>query len=513
MVALAAPPEQVRLDRFRDGASDAPPPALPAPLLDEARRWERGVAGLDLTPLLRSYAGRGSRPLAPGRLLAFLLYELQQGHSSPARWARDVHDSRVGGWLLRGLTPSRATLYDFRRRVGPYLEGWHRQVLQQALRRGLTAGRRASADGTLLAAYASRHRLVTAAAVRRRLALLRGVRAADEARQRRRGPGRWLGWLVAAVLLVLGWRRRPRWLAATAAGRARQEGRYRQAARRLAAAAPPRRSAARAVVSLTDPEAALGLDKLQVYRPLYNVQLLHDLDSPLVLGYGVFARQNDLGLLPPLLEQSRRLLGQLPREVAADTGFVEVRTLQWCQREAVTLYAPVRAEAAPPGGLLPRSAFTWLAAEQTYVCPAGHRLRLRSRQWEKRRDGQAVQVLHYRCPAEHCLACPRQAACTRRPATGRTLKRLAEEGLVEQLRQRLRQPAGQQVYALRSRTVERAFGDWKGHRRQVRIRGYGLEVSTTQVGLQALAHNLTVMTAVRPPGAGPQPRLPLPVVT
>ncbi len=41
------------------------------------------------------------------------------------------------------------------------------------------------------------------------------------------------------------------------------------------------------VVSLSDSEAVVALDKEKVFRPLYKVQVLDDLDSPLILGYGV----------------------------------------------------------------------------------------------------------------------------------------------------------------------------------------------------------------------------------
>ena len=40
-----------------------------------------------------------------------------------------------------------------------------------------------------------------------------------------------------------------------------------------------RKKPEKVVVSLSEPEAALGRDKLKVFRPLYNLQLMRDLDS------------------------------------------------------------------------------------------------------------------------------------------------------------------------------------------------------------------------------------------
>ena len=54
-----------------------------------------------------------------------------------------------------------------------------------------------------------------------------------------------------------------------------------------------------------DPAAAVGWDKYKVFRPLYNLQLMRDLDSPLALGYEVFAQNTDGGLFQPMLRRTR----------------------------------------------------------------------------------------------------------------------------------------------------------------------------------------------------------------
>ena len=98
-------------------------------------------------------------------------------------------------------------------------------------------------------------------------------------------------------------------MAATPAGRQAQQRRLERArecldqrqARNRGKRASKRKPQQKVVVSPSDPEAALGRDKEGLYRPLYNVQVVDDLDSPLVLAYEVFAQPNDAGLLGPLL--------------------------------------------------------------------------------------------------------------------------------------------------------------------------------------------------------------------
>jgi len=85
---------------------------LPADHL--ARRIDRAVAMLDLTPLWESYLGVGKKALPPDLLLKLVLFEMHNKRPSPAQWTADARDSEAVRWLLFGLQPSRSRLYDFR---------------------------------------------------------------------------------------------------------------------------------------------------------------------------------------------------------------------------------------------------------------------------------------------------------------------------------------------------------------------------------------------------------------
>ena len=156
---------------------------------------------------------------------------------------------------------------------------------------GLTTASRGSLDGTLIAAHASRHRLVNLSRLRRRLEELDRVIAADKTRQ---DPGPI-----------------PGWMARDPATRQRQRYRFREAQRKLLkeharnARRPrdQRQDAEKIVISTSDFQAALGRDKEKVFRPLYNLQVVQDIESPLVLGYEVFAQATDAGTLMPLRQR------------------------------------------------------------------------------------------------------------------------------------------------------------------------------------------------------------------
>jgi len=96
-------------------------------------------------------------------------------------------------WLGRGIKPSRSRCYAFRDRVGARLHDRNRQVLQGAVALGLTTATSGSLDGTLIAADASRHRLLNLARLDRRLGELDRVISADRAD---RDPGVIPGWMA-----------------------------------------------------------------------------------------------------------------------------------------------------------------------------------------------------------------------------------------------------------------------------------------------------------------------------
>jgi hypothetical protein len=247
----------------------------------------------------------------------------------------------------------------------------------------------------------------------------------------------------------------------------------------------------RLLVSPGDPEAALGLDKEKVFRPLYNVQVIDDLDSPLVLGYEVFAQPNDAGLLGALLGRTQESVGHGLREVVVDPAYAGGADLKAAALAGVTVYAALPQEARTPQ--LPKSAFTWLPQEEVYVCPQGQRLELEWQGKAKRSGPEHVVVQRYRCPPAHCSGCPLAARCAKDPGSGRTVSRSEYEGEVEALRERMDSEEAKALYRLRKQTVELVNADWKGHRKLRRFSGRGLGRARCQVGLLVLAHNLLTL--------------------
>lgn len=452
-----------------------------------ARAVVAALQRLDLTPLFDSYSASGSPPTRPDLMLRIVLIELRRGRTRPNHWFIDTQENEVLKWAGFGIQPSRTAWYDFHTRLGPLLEPWNRQIIEAAIEAGMTEANQAALDGSSYEANASRHRLINQQQLTERLEKLTASCAMDE---------RWESPTDV-----------PAWMANVPETRAAQRRRYERAQERLQQLhgvnnrqdSRRRRPADKIVVSPTDPDAALGRDKFKVFRPLYNVQLLDDLNSPFILAYDVFPQSTDAGTLKPMLGKLDAMAGIALRDLLVDAGYVTANHLAQCDERQITLYGPWqendfgRNDKQSPANTakqIGKEAFVWLPEEQQYVCPQGHRLRWIGQQKRRQADGEFNIVHSYRCSPEHCRGCPLQARCAKNPDRGRAVKRSQHEWLVEKHRARMATDAAKQLYKRRKQTVELGFADIKENRGLRRFPRRGLAHARTHVGLLVLTNNL-----------------------
>jgi transposase len=481
-VRFAEPPWDERSDEWQIRDQQVPAD-------HSAREVVEAMKQLDLTPLFALYLGVGKPPIRPDLMLAVVLIEIRSGHPQPSQWFRDTKENIVLQWASFGIKPSRTCWYDFADRIAPLLERFNVAVIQLALQRGVTQAERVSLDGTAVAANASRYRLLNTTTAEQRLTELESACQADAAE--RSPPDA------------------PKWMAKNPLTREEQRRRYRRARERLIELhavndrqdPKRRRKPEKIVVSTSDPEAALGRDKHNVFRPLYNVQLVRDLDSQLCLGYQVFAQPTDAGTFGPMLERIANWTGVKPKTALVDAGYVTACNLAICDQAGIALYGPWQendfsqkkkkqeAKMRPLG----KEHFTWMPEQNMYRCPEGHSMPWIGHQKRRQSDGQINVVHSYRCSPQHCRACSRQVACSTNPNRGRSVKRSEHEALVEALRARMGTAEGKTLYRLRCQTVELGFADFKQHRSMRQFSGRGRCRAKRQVGLTVLVHNLLVV--------------------
>jgi hypothetical protein len=379
-------------------------------------------------------------------------------------------------WILGGLRPGRSTLYEFQKRFDPIIDSFHIELLKHHPSR---EEQRAAIDGTFVAANTTRHKLLNKARLLERIDLLQknlcGVQTET-----------------------------PQWLAKTPRGKRRQLQTSRRALEQLEpcleknARLPParRKPENKVLISPTDSEAPLGRDKLKTYRPLYNVQLVRDLDTNWITGYDTLATNTDIGTLEGTLDRCQQLSATIPLQILTDASYATERDMIICEQKGVTLYAPYRENTFSPSSekksrksYFPKSAFHWDSEREEYRCPNGAVLVRRSQEYRILSDEVRLRIFRYRCSPESCLACPQRSSCTPAPAQGRSLRRSEREDLVESLQMRMAKPESQEFYRKRAASIERCFWEMKLHRGLSRFSRRGLQGAKTMVGLWVLLHN------------------------
>jgi len=441
---------------------------------------ERQVNRLDRAVIDQAYRGSGSEPYDPVVLLKMVLYQYLKGNQSPATWYEEAKLNEAMQWLGRGYMPARRTWYDFRDRVGKFIDQLHEQIVARALDQGLdpTVGVQ---DGTAVAACASRHRMVNRSTLEKRIEQLESVVKGEFQEEL------------------------PRWVPPSESGRLDLAERMNKAsevlAERIAKNArkqsDKRKDPEKIQVSLSDPDAPLGRDKLKVFRPLYTVQYVVAPVSQLILSYCCEPEVTDVGTLAPMIDKTQKAVSGQLKTMMADAAYCSIVDLQDCRDRGIELLAPVQSNGltelhkkSTPNRQISRDEFTWNEAEQSYRCPQGHRLGYCDRTRKQRHSGRQLWESRYRCDLAHCGTCPLADKCLRPGASCRTIKRLEGQELLDAQREKMADPEVQMRYRLRSQTVELAYADSKGNRRLHRFHGRGPARARAETGLMVVAQNV-----------------------
>jgi transposase len=475
---------------------------------------------LNLDSLHRTYCGRGSRPHRPDLLLKLLIYEHSQGRPQPVQWLKDLKENIAVQWLVSGLRPSQTTLYEFRDRVQPLLADLNQQVVRTAIDEGHTDGSCGALDGTTVAANATRHRMINLATVEKRLEIL-DQEIGGEEREEEMTPAIDVPEpeATASPSTTSPGPTEPNrtptqsWKAKTKRGKKRQRDQYRRVRAILQdkhvanrqRRKDKRKKEASIRVALGDPMAPFGLDKMNTYRPLYNVQTMSDVETDLVLAYATTRTTADNGQLLPMIERTMEMTNQPLKDVLADSGYPSGEDLAECKKKGVTVYAPwnensfTEAKRAKGGdkNQISKDRFVFDPSVPSYRCPEGKQLTYRERTTKQKANGDYFTIEIYQADPSDCAGCPLKGCCVRGRSGARTVRRQRHEELVEELRERMKQPDAKEKYGKRGCTIERRFADLKTHRGLQRFSGQTPERADAQVGLAVLAHNLQTLEKLR----------------
>lgn len=310
------------------------------------------VEAQDLSRLYAAIRARGSLPgraaIDPAVLLALWLYALIDGVGSAREVERLVGQDLAYMWLAGEVGVNYHALSDFR--------SSHEALLDQLLTRsvvalqaqGLVQLETLAVDGVRVRAHAGgssfRRRAILDELERRaaeRVAELKGRLGDGPAVDKRRAA------------------------AAARAARERSE-RIARAQKELAAREARRaqkntskngkpQGAARA--STSDPDARVMKMADGGFRPAYNVQVITDPVSGLIVGTAIDTTGSDRGLLRKALDKLKQTYDKVPKRMLADGGYFAAPDIEWAHRQTpvITTHVPLTTSKHGTNPCTPRS--------------------------------------------------------------------------------------------------------------------------------------------------------------
>jgi transposase len=185
-------------------------------------------------------------------------------------------------------------------------------------------------------------------------------------------------------------------------------------------------------LNTTDPDAQLARSRSSASRPAYKQHRVVD-DA-----HGVITAQATTGgsvkedtQLPTLIDQHQNHCAKKVGTVVADSQYGTVRNFLHCQAHDITPHmADVKTaqqRAGQRSEFFGDDRFVYDPSSDTYVCPAGQRMR----RWQHRPEKGAWQ---YMAGAKVCAACELRSQCTRAKG-GRRIQRLNQQTKVDAARQ------------------------------------------------------------------------------
>jgi transposase len=250
----------------------------------------------------------------------------------------------------------------------------------------------------------------------------------------------------------------------------------------------------------TDPAARWTAASRERAFFAYSTNYMIDLDHAVIVDVEATTavRQAEVTAQRRMIERTRGRLGLWPERLVADGGYGDAANLAWLvEEQGIEPHIPVFDKSARRDGTFERADFVFDHADDSYVCPAGNRLRPRNRNFAQPRSlADADGSIRYRARHQDCSNCALKPRCTpNMPA--RKVTRSIHEGA----RDMARNIATTDAYVTSRRQrkkVEMLFAHLKRILGLSRLRLRGPNGAKDEFHLAATAQNLRKMAKLIP---------------
>ena len=234
-------------------------------------------------------------------------------------------------------------------------------------------------------------------------------------------------------------------------------------------------------------------------KPAYNLQI--GTENQFVVGYSLHPRPGDPGCLIPHMDQLKQQLERLPKRLVADAAYGSEENYTYLEEEEVEAYVKYstfdqeqKKVRRRRKRLYKQPDFRYDESRDAFLCPEGRWLVFQQTRQVRSANGFLSERRIYQC--ESCADCTRKEACTRAKGDRQLLVSWELNRLQEQAVDRLCSEEGQSLRSRRPIEAESVFGRWKHNWGFRRFMLRGEDKVKTEIGLLAMAHNLTKVALV-----------------
>jgi len=212
-----------------------------------------------------------------------------------------------------------------------------------------------------------------------------------------------------------------------------------------------RRKANNELVSRTDPEATVvsrrGFDLHLAYKA--HVAVSGRAGQVITAAVATSGARADEHLLGEMLSSHNRLTELPLREVVADAKYGTIANYISLHNAGMIAFIPPRQRILGPRGIWGKDRFRYLEEEDISLCPAG----IPMKRFANRASTHRVS---YRVEKRACVGCQFREWCTP-SGKDRTISRFFDQKLVDEAKERLSSPLGQELIKQRKMRVEGVF--------------------------------------------------------
>jgi transposase len=436
---------------------------------------------IDTSSLMKNYSRRGQNAFDPRLITSILIYAYSQGIFSSRQIKQRCKEDLGFMYISHRQCPDFRVLSDFRKDNYEFFKECFKQSVLLSMEAGLASLGHVSLDGSKFKANTSKHKAMSYKRLKEQEKQLtdeietliqQAEQCDDEEDQAYKER---TGYEIPEDLKYKEERLKKIAAAKKALEKREQE------------LNPDKAIEDKKQISFTDHDARI-MGKNGQFDYNYNSQISVDEDNQIIVGQHVSQNANDKKEVSPALDQIKENTGELPDKMSLDNGFFSGDNLETLEESSVDAYVacgkdPDISDIEQNDRKIKKTDFTYNENTDSFICPQGHSLTLKS-------NGKSGTKI-YQASIDVCSVCPYQKRCCQsKKGEARIIAFDRHEPLRKAMYEKMQQKSSREIYNKRKHIVEPVFGQIKNTGfRQFSVRG-SPKVSG-EFSLVCITHNLS----------------------